>query len=178
MPVLMQHAADLLEKCVWEEEFRGTSGINSGTKWGTVGSLFKGEHHYSLDEKGRVVLPPIFRRALGATVVVTRGLDECIFVYSPQEWARFEKRLRGLAINKRDFVRFILASAEDVDLDRQGRMTLPAHLRQYAKIERDAVVVGVINRLEIWGKENWQKYLQKAQAETPRLAADMEELSI
>ena len=161
-----------------QEEFWGRSGIVSGAKWGTVGSLFKGEHHYSLDDKGRVVLPPKFRRALGATVVVTRGLDECVFVYSPQEWSKFESKLRSLSINKRDFVRFMLASAEDVDVDRQGRMMIPAHLRAYAKIDRDAVVVGVINRLEIWGRENWLKYIQKAQAETPRLAAEMEELSI
>ncbi len=147
----------------------------SGDRWGNV---FKGEYHYALDEKGRVVLPRKFRRALGNAVVVTRGLDECVFVYSPQEWGRFEKKLRGLSINKRDFVRFMLASAEDVALDRQGRMTLPAHLRQYAKIDREAVVVGVINRLEVWGKENWLKYIARAQAETPRLAAQMDQLSI
>ncbi len=147
----------------------------SGEWWGNV---FKGEYHYGLDEKGRVVLPPKFRRALGSTVVVTRGLDECIFIYSPQEWGRFEKKLRGLSINKRDFVRFVLASAEDVDLDRQGRMMLPAHLRRYAKIDREAVVVGVINRLEVWGKENWLSYIGRAQTETARLAAQMDELSI
>lgn len=140
--------------------------------------MFKGEYHYSLDEKGRVVLPPKFRRALGNIVVVTRGLDECIFIYSPQEWDRFEKKLRALSINKRDFVRFMLASAEDVALDRQGRMTLPAHLRQYAKIDREAVVVGLINRLEVWGEENWRKYIERAQTETSRLAAQMDELSI
>ncbi len=147
----------------------------SGDRWGNV---FKGEYHYSLDEKGRVVLPPKFRRALGNAVVVTRGLDECVFVYSPQEWGRFEKKLRGLSINKRDFVRFILASAEDVEVDRQGRMMIPAHLRRFAKIDREAVVVGVINRLEVWGKENWLKYIEKAQTETPRLAAQMDQLSI
>ncbi len=147
----------------------------SGDWWGNV---FKGEYRYALDEKGRVVLPPKFRRELGNVVVVTRGLDECVFIYSLQGWGRFEKKLRSLSINKRDFVRFMLASAEDVELDRQGRMTIPAHLRQYAKIDRDAVVVGVINRLEVWGKENWLKYIEKAQAETPRLAAQMDELSI
>ena len=147
----------------------------SGDWWGNV---FKGEYHYALDEKGRVVLPPKFRRALGNAVVVTRGLDECVFIYSPQEWARFEKKLRGLSINKRDLVRFVLASAEDVALDRQGRMMLPAHLRQYARIEREAVVVGVINRLEVWGKDHWLTYIGRAQTETTRLAAQMDELSI
>jgi len=147
----------------------------SGEWWGNV---FKGEYHYGLDGKGRVVVPPKFRRALGPMVVVTRGLDQCVFVYSPQEWARFEKKLRALSINKRDFVRFLLASAEDVELDRQGRMMLPAHLRQYAKIEREVVVVGVINRLEVWGKGNWLSYIGRAQTESERLAKQMDELSI
>jgi MraZ protein len=143
-----------------------------------VGSLFKGEHHYSLDEKGRIVLPPKFRRDLGTKVVVTRGLDECVAVYAPAEWAKLEKRLKALAVNRRDFSRFMLASAEDVDLDKQGRMTIPAHLRQYAKVDREAVVVGVGGRLEIWSEANWQRYIEKVQAEAPSLASELSDLSI
>lgn len=140
--------------------------------------MFKGEHHYSLDEKGRIVLPPKFRRDLGTKVVVTRGLDECVAVYSPAEWAKLEKRLKALAVNRRDFSRFMLASAEDVDLDKQGRMTIPAHLRQYAKVDRDAVVVGVGGRLEIWSEANWQRYIAKVQAEAASLASELSDLSI
>ena len=114
-----------------------------------MGSLFRGEHHYSLDEKGRIVFPPPFRAALGTRVVVARGLDECVAVYSPQEWAKNERKLRALSVSRRDFVRFVLASAEDVELDRQGRMTIPAHLREYAKIEQDAIIINVKNRLKI-----------------------------
>ncbi len=138
--------------------------------------MFKGEHHYALDEKGRLVLPPEFRRALGPTVVVTRGVDGCINVYSPREWARFEKELRALSIKRRAVVRFFLASAEDVELDRQGRMMLPAHLRAHAKINREAVVIGMTDRLEVWGKERWLSYLARAQKETTRLAGEMDEL--
>lgn len=152
--------------------------MTSGTKWGTVGSLFKGEHHYSLDEKGRIVLPPKFRRALGPVVVVTRGLDECVAVYAPAEWARNEKKLRALPVNRRDFLRFMLASAEDVELDRQGRMTIPAHLRQYAKIEREAVVVGLGSRLEIWSQGSWQKYIGRIQTEAPAIAEELKDVSI
>lgn len=141
-------------------------------------SLFRGEHHYSLDDKGRIVLPSKFRRALGNTVVVTRGLDECIAVYAPAEWTKNEKKLRAQAVNRRDFVRFMLASAEDVELDRQWRMTLPAHLREYAKIERDAVVVGVGSRLEIWSLANWQRYIARVQSEAPTLAGELKDLSI
>lgn len=139
--------------------------------------MFKGEHHYALDEKGRLVLPPRFRRALGPTVVVTRGVDECINVYSPREWTRFEKGLRALPIKRRHVVRFFLASAEDVELDRQGRMMLPAHLRAHAKIDREAVVVGMDRHLEVWSEEGWFSYLGRAQSETTRLAEEMDDLS-
>ncbi len=140
--------------------------------------MFRGEHHYSLDDKGRIVLPPRFRAALGNRVVVTRGLDECVAVYSPQEWTKNEKKLRGLSVSRRDFVRFVLASAEDIELDRQGRMTVPAHLREYAKIDRDAVVVGVGSRLEIWSLPNWQRYLARVQAEATTIAGELKDLSL
>lgn len=140
--------------------------------------MFRGEHHYSLDDKGRIVLPPKFRAALGNRVVVTRGLDECVAVYSPREWTKNEKKLRGLSVSRRDFVRFVLASAEDIELDRQGRMTVPAHLREYAKIERDAVVVGVGSRLEIWSLQNWQRYLARVQAEATTIAGELKDLSL
>jgi len=143
-----------------------------------VGSMFKGEHHYSLDEKGRIVLPPRFRRALGNAVVVTRGLDECVAVYAPAEWAKNERKLRSQAVSRRDIVRFMLASAEDADIDGQGRLTLPAHLRQYAKIDREAVVIGVGSRLEIWSLENWQKYIERVQARASELASELQDLSL
>lgn len=140
--------------------------------------MFTGEYHYSLDEKGRIVLPPKFRRTLGTRVVVTRGLDECMSVYAPAEWTKLVKRLTAQSVKRRDFVRFMLASAEDVDVDKQGRMTIPAHLRQYAKVEREAVVVGVGGRLEIWSEANWQRYIAKVQAEAPTLASELSDLSI
>jgi len=143
-----------------------------------VGSLFRGEHHYSLDDKGRVVLPLKFRRALGDTVVVTRGLDECVAVYAPAEWVKNEKKLRALPVSRRDFARFMLSSAEDIELDKQGRVSIPQHLREYAKIDREAVVVGMGNRLEIWGLANWKRYIAEVQAKAPALASELEDLSI
>ncbi|HET6781619.1 MAG TPA: division/cell wall cluster transcriptional repressor MraZ [bacterium] len=140
--------------------------------------MFKGEHHYSLDEKGRIVVPPTFRRALGSAVVVTRGLDECVAVYAPAEWAKNERKLRSQAVSRRDIVRFMLASAEDADIDGQGRLTLPAHLRQYAKIDREAVVIGVGARLEIWSLENWQKYIERVQSKASELASELQDLSL
>lgn len=143
-----------------------------------MGRVFRGEHYYSLDEKGRVVIPLKFRRSLGTTAVVTRGLDECVAVYAPAEWARNEKKLQSQAVTRRDFVRFMLSSAEDVELDRQGRISIPQHLREYAKIEREAVVLGIGSRIEIWGLENWKRYIAKVQAEAATLASGLQDLSI
>lgn len=140
--------------------------------------MLKGEFQYALDDKGRVVIPPRFRRALGDQVVATRGIDPCVTVYSPAEWARVEERLRGLPTRQRDVVRYLLAGAVDLELDRQGRVKLPQHLRQHAGIERDVVVVGLINRLEIWNRSAWQSYIEKAQKAAPQIAEQIEELSI
>ena len=140
--------------------------------------MFRGEHRYSLDDKGRVVIPRNFRRALGATAVVTRGLDECVALYAPAEWAKNEKKLQTQAVARRDFVRFMLSSAEDVELDRQGRISITQHLREYAKIEREAVVVGVGSRIEIWGLENWKRYITRIQAGAAALASELQDLSI
>lgn len=140
--------------------------------------MFRGEHYYSLDDKGRVVLPPKFRRSLGATAVVTRGLDQCVALYAPAEWAKREKKLQAQAVARRDFVRFMLSSAEDVEIDRQGRISIPQHLREFAKIERETVVVGVGTRIEIWGLENWKRYIARVQAEAATLAGQLQDLSI
>lgn len=140
--------------------------------------MLKGEFHYTLDEKGRVVIPPRFRRALGDQIVATRSIDPCISVYSPSEWAKVEEALRKLPTRQRDVVRFLLAGAVDVDLDRQGRVMLPVHLRQHAGIDREVVVVGLINRLEIWSRAAWQSYIEKAQQAAPQIAEQIEELSI
>lgn len=140
--------------------------------------MLKGEHQYALDDKGRVVIPPRFRRVLGDQVVLTRGIDPCVTVYSPTEWVKVEEALRRLPTRQRDVVRYLLAGAVDVDLDRQGRITLPQHLRQHAGIERDVVVVGLISRLEIWSLATWQAYLGKAQQSAPQIAEQIEELSI
>lgn len=140
--------------------------------------MLRGEFQYALDEKGRVVLPPRFRRVLGDQVIVTRGIDPCIAVYSPAEWAKVEEALKRLSTSKRDVTRFLLAGAVDLDLDRQGRITLPPHLRQHAGIEREVVVVGLISRVEIWSRATWQTYLEQAQKSAPKIAEQIEELSI
>jgi MraZ protein len=110
--------------------------------------MLRGEAEYALDEKGRVVIPPKFRATLGERVIVTRWIDPCLVVFSPAEWQSLEEKLRSQPLKNRDFVRLLLSAAEDCDLDRQGRIYLPPHLRAYGGITRGVTIIGVGNRLE------------------------------
>lgn len=141
-----------------------------------AGGMFKGEFHYVLDEKGRLVIPPRFRRALGDRFVVTRGFDGCVVVYPEEQWRVVEEKLQAQPIANRQFVRYLLGSAVDVELDRQGRFVLPASLREHAGIQREVVVVGLIHKLEIWSKERWQQHLAQTEQDEAKLLEAMREL--
>ena len=108
--------------------------------------------------KGRLIVPSKFREQLGDEFVVTKGLDNCLFVYENSEWAALEEKLRTLPLTNaagRKFSRFLLAGATACEVDKQGRILLPAVLREFAGIEKDAVLVGVGSRIEIWSKDKW-----------------------
>lgn len=136
--------------------------------------MFRGEFHYTLDDKGRVVLPPKFRQELGEVVIVTRGMDDCIWVYPRSGWDAVENKLRALPLSRRGFQRFLLAAAQEVEVDRQGRITLPEALREHAAIGREVVVIGLIQRLEIWSEERWKKAIAKAQREAAKIAEEID----
>ncbi|MDR5694120.1 MAG: division/cell wall cluster transcriptional repressor MraZ [Armatimonadota bacterium] len=139
--------------------------------------MLLGEFHYTLDEKWRIVIPQKFRRALGDVVTVTRNpLDPCLFVFSQEEWSHVVQKLAALPLVERHFVRFLTSGVVECELDRQGRIVLPAHLREYAQIDRGAVVIGVINRVEIWSEENWKMEKEKTQAEGPQTLTRLQEL--
>jgi MraZ protein len=128
-----------------------------------VAAVFMGEYHHSIDEKGRVIIPAKFREALGDRFVMTRGLDNCLFVYPLQEWAVMEQKLKSLPLMKADaraFTRFFLSGATECELDKQGRVNIPANLREHARLDSQAVVIGVSNRVEVWSKELWESYSQ------------------
>lgn len=120
--------------------------------------MFMGEYNHTIDTKGRLIIPSKFREALGDTFVVTKGLDGCLFVYDNEEWSTFEEKLKALPItNKeaRQFVRFFLAGAAEVEVDKQGRILVPNILREFAQISKDVVLIGVASRIEIWSKERF-----------------------
>ena len=121
--------------------------------------MFMGEYNHTIDAKGRLIVPSKFREALGDTFVVTKGLDGCLFVYDNEEWQAFEEKLRSLPItNKeaRQFARFFLAGAAEVEVDKQGRILVPNILREFAQISKDVVLIGVGSRIEIWSRERWE----------------------
>ena len=126
---------------------------------GQVKLMFMGEYNHTIAAKGRVIVPSKFRDLLGEEFVVTKGLDGCLFVFDNKEWAAFEEKLRSLPITNKDaraIVRFFLAGAASVEVDRQGRILLPASLRDFAGLTKDAVLVGVGSRIEIWSKDSWE----------------------
>ncbi len=121
--------------------------------------MFMGEYNHTIDAKGRLIVPSKFREALGDTFVVTKGLDGCLFVYDNEEWQAFEEKLKSLPItNKeaRQFARFFLAGAAEVEVDKQGRILVPNILREFAQIRKYVLLIGVASRIEIWSKERFE----------------------
>lgn len=143
--------------------------------------MFMGEYQHSIDNKGRLIVPAKFREELGETFVVTKGLDSCLFVYPYSEWKIFEDKLNSLPItnsNARKFVRFFLAGAVECNVDKQGRILIPNNLRTYSGLDRDAILIGVTNRVEIWSKDNWDNYNNNEDFDASDLAENMQELGI
>ena len=143
--------------------------------------MFLGEYKHSIDNKGRVAVPSKFRSAFQGGVVVTRGLDHCLFIYEKSEWEIFAKKLIALPVaqsNSRAFVRLMLAGAMEVEIDAQGRILLPDYLREYASLKKQSVIAGLYNRIEIWDEANWQKYKTKTEASGDDIAEKLGELGI
>ncbi|MEC0369941.1 division/cell wall cluster transcriptional repressor MraZ [Paenibacillus chibensis] len=128
--------------------------------------MFMGEFQHSIDDKGRLIIPAKFRELLGSSFVITRGLDQCLFVYPMNEWSILEQKLKSLPLMKSDaraFTRFFFSGATECEWDKQGRVNLPGNLRQYAKLDKECVVLGVSNRVEIWSKDTWETYFQQSE---------------
>jgi MraZ protein len=124
--------------------------------------MFIGEYQASIDEKGRTAVPVKFRKLLKKKVVVTRGLDQSLFLYNLDEWKKLAEKLASLPIstgNTRAFSRLMLAGAMDVEVDKQGRISLPGYLKDFAKMQKKIIFAGLYNRVEIWSEELWMLLL-------------------
>ncbi len=122
--------------------------------------MFMGEYNHTVDAKGRLIIPSRFREELKNEFIVTKGLDGCLFVFPGNEWQIFEEKLKALPLtnkNARQFSRFFVAGATPCELDRQGRILVPQTLRKFAGLEKDVVLTGNLNRIEVWSKEKWNE---------------------
>ena len=131
-----------------------------------VKGMFMGEYQHSVDAKGRLIVPAKFRELLGENFVITRGLDQCLFGYTMDEWQKIEEKLKELPVTKKDaraFTRFFFSGATEVELDKQGRVNIPSTLLTYAKLEKECIILGVSNRLEIWAKDAWEEYFAESE---------------
>lgn len=158
--------------------------VASGIKWElplVTQSMFIGEYHHTLDEKGRMAVPIKFRGALAQGAFVTRGLDRSLFLYPKEEWDKLAEKLASLPIGQADtraFARLMLAGAMEVEVDKSGRVNLPEYLRTYAGLKKDVVVAGLYNRLEIWDEATWKDYAVKTEAEGNQIAERLTNLGV
>lgn len=138
--------------------------------------MFMGEYQHNIDTKGRIIIPAKFREILGETFVITRGLDRCLFGYPIDEWKQVEEKLKALPLTKKDaraFTRFFFSGASECELDKQGRINIPTPLVSYAQLEKECVVLGVSNRIEIWSKELWEDYFEESEESFAEIAENM-----
>jgi len=140
-----------------------------------------GEYHYNLDNKGRIAIPAKIRPELGSSVIVTRGLDTCLFIYPKKEWENLLQRLTNLPLtqaNSRAFSRFMLAGATEVEIDQQGRILIPEYLREFASLTKKVIIAGVNNRLEIWDEARWNEYRSKTERDVNEIAEKLIDFGI
>jgi len=138
--------------------------VDRGEKWGI--SMFMGEYHHSIDDKGRLIIPAKFREGLGEKFIITRGIEKCLFAYSQEEFQKIVDKLETLPFTKKDargFMRFFLSGASEAEFDKQGRIHITSSLISYANIKKECVVIGSGDRLEIWAGDAWNDFFESAE---------------
>lgn len=143
--------------------------------------MFIGEYKYNLDNKNRLALPAKFRKLFKEGAVITKGLDNCLFIYTSKEWTKLVDKLANLPISQaksRAFSRMLLAGAMDVNLDGQGRVILPDYLKEFASLNKTVVIAGLYNRLEVWDDKLWTKYQRTSEKDTNEIAEGLVDLGI
>ena len=143
--------------------------------------MFIGEYKYNLDNKNRLALPTKFRKMFKEGVVITKGLDNCLFIYTAKEWNKLANKLANLPFSQaksRAFSRMMLAGAMDVKLDKQGRVILPDYLKVFAGLNKKTVLAGLYNRLEVWDEKMWNKYQKVSEKDSNDIAEGLVDLGI
>ena len=143
--------------------------------------MFMGEFQHNIDVKGRMIVPAKFREGLGSQFIVTRGLDKCLFIYPMQEWQEVEEKLKKLPLTKKDaraFTRFFFSGAIECEVDKQGRINLPQTLRTYADLDKECIVIGVSNRVELWAKDVWDTYFAESEESFAEIAENLMDFDI
>ncbi|MDO5036869.1 MAG: division/cell wall cluster transcriptional repressor MraZ [Tissierellia bacterium] len=143
--------------------------------------MFFGESRHNMDDKGRLILPAKFREDLGAGFVMTKGLDNCIFIFPSEEWKVMENKLKSLPMTNKEaraFVRYFFAGASYGSFDKQGRIKIPQNLIDYADLEKESIIIGVGTRLEIWAEGKWEDYTHDDSLSYNQIAETMSELGI
>jgi len=143
--------------------------------------MFIGEYNHTLDDKGRLAIPAKFRAILKIGAVVTKGLDNCLFLYTKEQWGKIAARFAALPISQaksRAFARHLLAGAMDLEFDNQGRITLPEYLRQFSSLKKKVIITGLYNHLEIWNELAWNKYKTETEKNSNAIAEELGDLGI
>lgn len=141
--------------------------------------MFMGEYHHNIDEKSRIIMPSKFRYDLGETFVITRGIESCLFVYPKETWNNITNKLNELSFTKKDvrsFQRFFLSAATICEFDKQGRINISSPLASYANLTKECVIIGVNDRIEIWSKENFDKFLNESMENVTEIAEHLFEV--
>lgn len=144
-------------------------------------AMLIGQYNHTLDDKNRVSLPSKFRKELGQSVIVTKGLDQCLFVYSAKEWKTFIEQLRALSLGQnesRSFLRLMLGGAAEVEIDKSGRILVPDHLKAYANLATRVVVAGISSRVELWNEDSWQEYTTRVESQADALAQHLGQIGM
>lgn len=148
--------------------------VDSGEKWGM--KMFIGEYHHTIDEKGRIIIPSKFREELGDSFIITRGIENCLFVYSLDNFKKITDKLMSLPFTKKDarnFSRFFMSGATNAELDKQGRVNVTAPLVNYANLKKDCVIIGTGDRLEIWSQEGWESFFNSSKDDMSDIAENL-----
>ena len=147
----------------------------SGRLWGGCDMLM-GEFHHNVDDKGRLIIPSKFRSELGDKVIITKGLDKCLFIYSMDEWEKIINKISNLQFTKKNvraFERAFIGGASTIEFDKQGRINITSPLVHYANITKECVIIGVNERLEIWSKEEFDKYMKENEESLDLITEDL-----